>query len=48
MDSPDGRSVHPPKMGEVIEFPAADGCITPICATLHEFAWEDTANFLES
>jgi transposase InsO family protein len=25
MDSPDGRSIHPPKMGEVIEFPAVDG-----------------------
>jgi transposase InsO family protein len=25
MDSPDGRSVHPPEMGEVIEFPAVDG-----------------------
>ncbi len=25
MDSPDGRSVHSPKLGEIIEFPAAHG-----------------------
>jgi hypothetical protein len=25
MDSPDGRSVHSPKLGEIIEFPAVHG-----------------------
>ena len=25
MDSPDGRSVYPPELGEIIEFPAVQG-----------------------